>query len=120
MKYSETFEGYRADELVAGFEYPFMRYNVNVGASASLSRGDLICGEYLSGIFAPVSGADDAEKILMIAAEDFVADSLSAVTSAYVAGRFNREKITCAGGSIADFEAELRKQNILLTSLRGE
>ena len=120
MKYYEEFDGFREDALLGGTEIATEIYNVNVGASASLSRGDLICGSSMSSIFAPVSSASDANKILLIAAEDFVADSLHAVTSAYSAGKFNREKINVANGDLADFEASLREQNIHLTSLRGE
>ena len=120
MKYYEEFDGFREDALLGDTSFPVELYNVNVGASASLSRGDLICGESMSSIFAPAGTANDAEKILMIAAEDFVADSLHAVTSAYSAGKFNREKINVANGDLADFEASLREQNIHLTSLRGE
>ena len=118
MKYVEEFDGFREDALLGGTEFPVELYNVNVGASASLSRGDLICGSSMSSIFAPVSGASDANKILLIAAEDFVADSLHAVTSAYASGKFNKERVACAGGSIDDYAAEMRKQNLHLTSLK--
>ena len=118
MKYVEEFTGFREDALLGGTEIATEIYNVRTSDNASLSRGDLICGSSMSGVFAPVSGAADANKILLIAAEDFVADSLHAVTSAYAAGKFNREKLTCAGGSIADFEFEMRKQGLWLTSLK--
>ena len=116
--YIEKYDGYEEDGLIS-VAFPTSINNVKVAANASLSRGDLLCGESMSGIFGPVASNDDAAKILMIAAEDFVADSLNAVTSAYSAGEFNREKISCAGGSITDFEAEMRKQNLHLTSLKG-
>lgn len=118
MKYYEEGVGFEEDGLLGGTEFPTELYNVSISSGASLSRGDLICGSSMSGVFAPVSSASDASKILMIANEDFTATSLSAVTSAYSAGVFNREKIICAGGSIADFEQELRKQGIWLTSLK--
>lgn len=117
MKYYEEGVGFEEDALLGGTEFPTELRNVNVGASATIERGDLLCGSSMSGVFAPVGSASDASKILMIANEDFVADSLNAVTSAYASGRFNRSKINCAGGSIADFEAELRKQNIHLTEV---
>lgn len=115
MKYIEEFEGFREDGLLGGTEYPVDLINVSLTAGASVSRGDLLCGSSFSAVFAPVGGASDASKILLIASEDFVADSLNAVTPAYSSGKFNRNKITCAGGSISDYEAEMRKQNIHLT-----
>ena len=120
MKYVEEVSGWEEDGLLAGTEFPVELCNVKTATNASLSRGDLICGESMSSIFGLAGTANDAEKILMIAAEDFVADSLHAVTSAYSAGKFNREKINVANGDLADFEARLREQNIHLTSLRGE
>lgn len=118
MKYFKEVEGFRADELLGGTEFPTELYNVSLSSGASVHRGDLLCGESMSSVFAPVSSASDANKVLMIANEDFVADSLNAVTSAYSAGVFNREKINLAGGSIADFEQALRQQNIHLRSLK--
>ena len=116
MKYVETVNGWEEDGLLAGTEYPVEIFNVNVGASATLERGDLICAGSFSGVFAPVSSASDASKILMIAADDFVADSLSTVTRAYAAGTFSREKITFGGASLTTepFEQALRLQNIHL------
>ena len=121
MKYIATVDGWEEDALLAGTEQPISIYNVNVGASATLSRGDLICAGSMSGVFAPVSSASDASKVLCIAADDFVADSLSTVTQAYASGKFNREKITFGSNSsvdLADFEQEMRKQNLHLTSLK--
>ena len=118
MKYYEEFTGFREDALLGDTSFPVELYNVKVSSNASLSRGDLICGESMSSIFAPAGTANDAEKILMIAAEDFVADSLHAVTSAYASGKFNRERVACAGGSIEDYAAEMRKQGLWLTSLK--
>lgn len=118
MKYYEEGIGFEEDALLGGTEFPTELYNVSISSGASIERGYLLCGSSMSGVFAPVSSASDASKILMIANEDFVADSLNAVTSAYAAGKFNRSKIKCAGGSIADFEQELRKQGIWLTSLK--
>ena len=118
MKYYEEGVGFEEDGLLGGTEFPTELRNVNVGASASITRGDLLCGSSMSGVFAPVGSASDASKVLLIANEDFTATSLSAVTSAYSAGVFNKEKINVAGGSIADFEQALRQQNIHLRSLK--
>ena len=121
MAYAEVFEGVKRDELMGGSEIPVRLYNVNVGASAAIARGDLLCGTSMSGVFAPVGGASDASKILMIAAENYTADSLGGAVTAYSSGVFNREKISFGGSStlkIEEFEPELRKQNIHLTSLK--
>lgn len=121
MKYVENVEGWSADELLADPARPVDIYHVVVGEGATLERGDLICAGSLSGVFAPVSSASDASKVLLIAADDFVADSLSTVTRAYASGVFNRERIKFGGSSsltTAPFEAELRKQNIHLRGLQ--
>lgn len=121
MKYVEEVNGWEEDGLLGGLEFPTELYNVSVGSSASISRGDLLCGNSMSGVFDVVGGASDATKVLCIAAEDFVADSLDAVTQAYFSGKFNREKITFGGNSsltTAPFEAEMRKQNLWLTKLQ--
>lgn len=121
MKYVEEVNGWEEDGLLGGLEFPVELYNVSVGSSASISRGDLLCGNSMSGVFDVVGGASDASKILAIAAEDFIADSLSTVTQAYFSGKFNREKLTFGGNSSVDisaFESEMRKQNLHLTSLK--
>ena len=123
MSYVETVNGWVEDGLLAGTEIPVELYNVSVGSSASVSRGDLLCGGSFSSVFAPVSSSSDASKVLVIAADDFVADSLHAVTRAYASGKFNREKISFGGNSsvnIDDFEPELRRQGIWMTAQRGE
>ena len=120
MEYFKTVNGWEEDALLAGTEFPVEIYNVSVGSSASLSRGDLICAGSMSGVFAPVSSAGDASKVLMIAADDFVADSLSTVTRAYASGVFSREKIKFGGASLTTdpFEQALRTQNIHLRGLQ--
>ena len=120
MKYITELTGFDPDELIGGLEETPEIINVQVDSAASISRGDLICAASMSSIFAPVESAEDASKILMIAANDFTADSLHTVTQAYSGGKFNREKITFGGASLSllPFEAELRKQNIIVTSLK--
>ncbi|MBR0061000.1 MAG: hypothetical protein IJP68_05915 [Selenomonadaceae bacterium] len=120
MEYFKTVNGWEEDALLAGTEFPVEIYNVSVGSSASLSRGDLICAGSMSGVFAPVGSASDATKVLMIAADDFVADSLSTVTRAYASGVFSREKIKFGGASLTTdpFEQALRTQNIHLRGLQ--
>lgn len=121
MKYVETIAGWEEDGLLAGSEEAIGINNVNVSASATLERGDLICAGSLSGVFAPVGSASDAGKVLMIAADDFTADSLSTVTQAYSSGVFNRERIKFGGNSsltTEPFEQALRIQNIHLRGLQ--
>ena len=120
MKYVEEVNGWEEDGLLGGFEFPTEIYNVSLSAGASVSRGDLLCSNSMSGVFS-IAGASDASKILLFAAEDFVADSLNAVTQAYASGKFNREAITFGGNSsvdISNFESEMRKQNLYLTSIK--
>lgn len=121
MEYIKSANGWEEDGLLGGVEIPTEIYNVSLSAETSVSRGDLLCGDSFSGVFAPVGGASDASKVLVIAAENFTADSLHSVTQAYVSGKFNREKITFAGNSsvdISDFENEMRKQNLHLTGIK--
>ena len=117
MKYVESCSGWEEDALLAGTEFPTEIFNVSLSSGASVSRGDLLCSNSMSGVFS-IAGASDATKILCIAAEDFVADSLNAVTQAYASGVFSREKVNTGSVSIAAFEPELRKQNIHLRGLQ--
>lgn len=120
MKYTDTVAGWSADELLAGTEFPTEIFNVSLSSGASISRGDLLCSSSMSGVFS-IAGASDATKILCIAAEDFTADSLHAVTQAYFSGKFNRNKLTFGGNSsvdLSDFEQEMRKQNLHLTKMQ--
>ena len=119
MKSYEEVAGVEYDELLGGHNDVTI-YNVSLSSGASVSRGDLLCAESIGGVYS-IASATDTNKILCIAASDFVADSIDAVTQAYFSGTFNREKITFGGGevSIEPFEAELRKQNIMMTSMRN-
>ena len=121
MKYGcETVNGWEEDALLAGTEFPTEIFNVSLNSGASISRGDLLCSSSMSGVFS-IAGASDATKILCIAAEDFTADSLHAVTQAYFSGVFNREKIKFGGNSsvtIDTFEQALRTQNLHLRGLK--
>lgn len=121
MKYVDSVTGWQTDELVADTSIPIRIENISVSSTATIERGDLLCAASLSGVFAPVSSSADANKILMLAANDFVADSLNTVMQAYSAGCFSREKIKMNGDSsitIQDFEPELRRQNIYLRRLQ--
>lgn len=118
MKYFETVTGVEYDELLGGTEQPVELWNVTCSSSATLTRGDLICAGSASGVYSVVGGASDASKVLAICAAD---NDGASITSAYVSGRFNRDKITFGGAStinISDFEQSLRTQNIHLTALK--
>ena len=122
MTYTGTFQNtvYR-DELFGGGDgFPVEIINVQLASDSTVTRGTIIAGDTPKSTFAAVSSAADAEKFLAVVAEDFTAtDSDSSVTSAYSAGKFNREKLILADGlDINDFENALRKQNIILTSIK--
>ena len=109
------------DELAGGAEFPLSVWNVNVGASAVIERGQLLCASSPTAEFKLVTDASDASKVLGIAACDFTADDTHTVTTAYVAGVFNGNRLKLGGDStltIDAFSNELRKQNIHLTSIK--
>lgn len=115
-----TRDGIKRDELVGGADgIPMSIRNIEVGATAEIERGMLLASADVFGTFAPVTSKSDASKVLVIAAEDFTADEKHLVTQAYTMGKFNRERIKLADGlNIDDFENELRRQNIHLTSIK--
>lgn len=121
-KYFYETDGISRDELSGGGDgIPQETWNVNVGASAAIERGMLLCADSPTDEFSLVATADDAQKVLAIAREDFTADAEHTVTQAFVSGKFNREKIILGGDSsltIDAFENELRKQNLHLTALK--
>lgn len=118
MKYVETFNSVEYDELFGGGDgFPVETINVNVGAGTEIKRGNILAGDSPTGTFA-LATSDDTSKTLVIAAEDFIGDSDSAVTTCYRSGKFNREKLSAdSAETIAALETELRRQNIILTSL---
>jgi len=104
------------DGLLGGGEFPVKVDNISLTSGAAVERGYLLAGT--SGVYS-LAGSGDVDKNLCIAATNFTADSLNAVTQAYTAGYFNREKITVGDSLTADtFEQSLRRQNIHLTSRR--
>lgn len=117
--YFET-DGISRDELQGRPGELVDVWNVNVGASAVIERGMLLCGETPTGEFKQVESESDADKIFVIARDDFEADAEHTVTQAYSRGFFNRERIKLGGAStltLEPFEPELRRQNIFLTTL---
>lgn len=114
-------DGIERDELSGGPEAPLTVWNVNVGASAVIERGQLLCASSPTADFALVSSAGDASKVLGVAVADFTADADHTVTQIYSSGKFNRERIILGGDSsltLDTFENELRRQNIHLTSIK--
>ena len=114
-------DGIERDELSGGPEAPLTVWNINVGASAVIERGQLLCADSPTDEFALVSSSGDASKVLGVAVADFVADADHTVTQIYSSGKFNRERIKIGGDSsltLETFENELRRQNIHLTSIK--
>lgn len=115
-------DGVQRDELAGGAEFPISVWNVAVGASAVIERGQLLCADKPTAEFSLVTSEADADKILGVAAFDFTADDDHKVTTVYASGKFNREKIKLGGNStltLDAFENSLRKQNIHLTSIKN-
>lgn len=119
--YVQTVDGVQRDELLGGSEFPLETWNINVGASAVIERGMLLGASSPTAEFALVNSSVDAAKCLVIASEDFTADSISGhVTQAFASGLFNREKIKIGGTSALTldlFEQPMRQQNLHVTSI---
>ena len=109
----------KRDELFGGGDgIPVELVNIKVGVGAEIQRGNILAADSPTGTFA-LATASDTSKNLVIAAENFVAsDSDSAVTSAYRSGKFNRNKLGTDTATVTALETELRRQNIILTSLK--
>ncbi len=114
MKYLETIESVKRDELFAGVEIPAITENVSLASGAQFKRGCILGGA--SGVFAPVTSAADAEKVLVIAAEDI--ESGTTVATTYVSGIFNTAKLSTGDSVVSalDFKDALRDGNILLSN----
>ena len=116
--------GIQRDELQGGGDgIPTELWNIDVGSSATITRGDLLCASSPTGIFSLVGSTVDAGKVFTIARDDFIGSESSTVTQAYASGKFNRERINLGGGSsltLEPFENELRKQNIHVTSIQDK
>lgn len=121
-EYFWSISGIQRDELQGGGDgIPTELWNINVGASAVIERGMLLCASSPTGVFSLVSSASDVNKIFSIASVDYVGGASGGVTQAYASGKFNRERIKLGGGStltLEPFENELRKQNIHVTSIQ--
>ncbi len=114
-----TRDGIKRDELMGGADgIPVSIRNIEVSTDTTIQRGMLLASATTFGVFAPATSSDTS-KVLVIAENDFVADSDHTVTQAFTSGKFNREKIILDESlNIDDFEVELRRQNIILTSIK--
>lgn len=117
-RFFETRDGIKRDELMGGADgIPVSIRNIDVASDTTIQRGMLLSASSTFGVFAPA--ADTSTKVFVIAEKDFVADSDHTVTQAYTSGKFNREKIILDENlNIDNFEVELRRQNIILTSIK--
>ena len=119
-KYSGEFKGFNPDELIGDTYEPLTVQNVKVGTTAEIKRGELLAGASATDTFKTATAADTS-KVLVIARENFVADSECFVTSAYSNGVFNREKLVTGTSDttvIDALELEMRRQGLRLTGLR--
>lgn len=115
MKYTELIEKTDVqDELMAGPEQNTTIINVEVESGTALTRGTILAGE-VGGKYAPLTAADTAKSLVIVANN---ADSDSSMVSAYSEGKFHREKLIFDDSlNLNDFETEMRRQNIILTTL---
>ena len=113
-------EGVARDELMGGADgIPVSIRNIEVASDTTIQRGMLLCSPSTFGVFSQPADSDTS-KVFVIAEKDFTADSDLKVTQAFSSGKFNREKIILDESlNIDDFENELRRQNIILTSIYG-
>lgn len=119
--YYWSISGITRDELTGGGVIPVDIWNVNVGASAIIERGQLLCADSPTSTWSLASSTLDADKVLGIARDNFVADEDHTVTQIYSSGTFNRERIKLGGDStltIEPFVDKLRKSNIHLRHLK--
>lgn len=120
MKYYGHLSGVKRDELLGGAEEVVSIRNVRVSSDTVLVRGTVLASDSSEGLYAPATSSD-VDKVLVIAREDFVADSDNTVTQAYTSGKFNREHLIFGDSStsVAAFEEPLRKVDIKLTSIKN-
>ncbi|WP_306542136.1 head decoration protein [Phascolarctobacterium faecium] len=122
MEMISNMNGTHYDELIVGTAVPVLTKNVTLkGVTASYKRGTLLAlvgGKYeIVDSTASESGADKASVIL---ANDIVLSGTDVVTTVYISGQFNREKLIVAQTSdnATAHEEELRAVNIYLTSVK--
>ncbi len=119
-KYCGEFKGFNPDELIGDTYEPIITRNIEVGSNAEVKRGELLAASTPTGVYQTATAADTA-KFLVVARDNFTADSDCKITTAYTSGVFNRERLVTGstGTTVVDaLEFSLRQQNIFLTGLR--
>lgn len=116
MKYAGKFEGIKRDELIGG-NAPISYKNYEVAEGAEVKRGMIMAANSVTGIYKEAT-ASDGGKYLLIARDDFTADSETKVTTGMISGEFNREGLKAESAVIDALELPLRQQNIHLTSIK--
>lgn len=112
-----TMPGASYDSLIGGAEVPIFNRNVQVSSDTTLERGAILAGVGIDSDMTVhlATSADTVGRMLFIAAEDVEAQT---ATTVFTSGRFNRTALTTESDtSVADFEAELRRQGIYLTEV---
>ena len=119
--YKEFDDVLKRDELIGGHDTPIEINNIKVAQDAELKRGDLLAADNFQATF-KLAAASDTAKCFAVAAEDFAASSDSAVTQAYISGRFNRQRLRVSSSDTATvlttLEPALRRQEIKLSELK--
>lgn len=122
-KYYGSWDGITRDELeAAGDGIPKFIRNIDVGSDTVVQRGMLMAATTPTGTYSLATAAD-TNKFLVIARDDFEADSDHTICQAFTMGRFHSNKIITASSDTAPvslFEAELRKQGIHLVELHDK
>lgn len=115
MEYTKLVEKtVKRDELLAGPEQNTTIINVEVESGTALTRGTILAGE-VGGKYAPLTSADTSKSLVIVA---YDSESDSTVVSAYSEGKFHRERLIYDDSlNLNDFETEMRRQNIILTTL---
>lgn len=108
------------DELFGGGDgIPVSLRNIEVASDTTIQRGMLLASDKMFGTFSLATNSETS-RVFVVAASGFTSTSDSFVTQAYSSGKFNREKIILGENlNLDDFEPELRKQNIHLTSIKN-
>lgn len=107
-------ETVKRDELLAGPEQNVTIINVEVESGTALTRGMILAGG-VSG-YAPVTSSDTTKSLVVVA---YDAEADASVVSVYSEGKFHREKLIYDDSvDLDDFETEMRRQNLYLTTLK--
>lgn len=117
MKYTYNAENTVVrDELLAGPEENTTIINVEVDSGTALARGTILAGT-VGGKYAPITSGDTSKDLVIVT---YDADADSSVVSAYSEGKFHREKLIYDDSlDLNDFETEMRRQNLILTTLKS-